>query len=182
MALPGRGSYLQARDAQGNALGAVILPASRLLAPDATSAPPIPAAPGATFGGAFRLHGYEAPAGPHAPGGTFDVTLYWESLIDAGEDFTVFVHLLAADGAMRGQGDGPPASGDYPTSLWLAGQWIEDAHTVTIEPDTPPGEYTLAVGFYRPGDGSRLEVRDEAGNRPPDDAFTLDLSVQIGAP
>ncbi len=179
---PDESTYLIAADSAGNALPSVILPASRLVAHDYAKPPPLPHVPGATFGGAFALRGYEALADASQPGGAFDVTLYWESLIDSGEEFTVFVHLLDADGQIRGQGDGPPVRGDYPTSLWLRGQWIEDTHTVTIDPDAPPGKYTLAVGLYRPGDGSRLEARDANAARPPDDAFILRLPIVIGQP
>ena len=180
---PDDGVYLAPVTARGDVLNSLVLDlGAGLLSYDYTKAPALPDSPQAAFGGAFVLRGYQASATALRPGDAFDVTLYWESRTDGAEDFTVFVHLLDADGVIRGQGDGPPVRGDFPTSLWRRGQWIEDAHTVTIHADAPPGECRLAVGLYRPGDSSRLEARNENGDRLPDDAFILDLPLVIGEP
>jgi hypothetical protein len=94
------------------------------------------------------------------------------------EDYTVFLHLLDAQGTLIGQGDGPPFHGDYPTSGWSPGEELVDTHFVLpVEsapaPDVPAGAYLL-VGLYRPEDGVRLPALTEIGERIPYDAIRLD--------
>ena len=83
------------------------------------------------------------------------MTLYWQAEKQPAADYTVFVHVVGADGSLLAQADGPPAGGVCPTSLWDAGEIIHDTRTVTL-PHT--GDYTLHVGLYRPDSGERLSV------------------------
>jgi hypothetical protein len=73
-------------------------------------------------------------------------------------DYTVFVHLVDRNGAVRGQHDSPPMDGTYPTTLWQPGEFVTDAHLLTLPADLPPGDYVLEVGLYRVETGTRLEV------------------------
>jgi hypothetical protein len=47
-----------------------------------------------------------------------------------------------------------PQANTYPTSLWVAGEYIIDEHTLP-RPDEP---FTLRVGWYRAEDGTRLPL------------------------
>ncbi|MBN1284425.1 MAG: DUF2142 domain-containing protein [Anaerolineae bacterium] len=177
---PDAGSVLVPVNEAGEPLSGVVLETNTgLVSRDYAEPPSVPETLPAFVGGAFALRGYAASAQTVRAGGAFDVTLYWELLTDVGEDFTIFVHLIDAAGDIRGQGDGPPLYGDYPTSLWLPQQMVIDVHTIAIDAAAPPGEYTLAVGMYRPHDGSRLGVQDADGRPQPDDAFILDLPVTV---
>ena len=127
----------------------------------------------------MELSGYLVPDGVSLAPGGFPVTLSWRVLAEMDEDYTVFLHLLDAHGVLIGQGDGPPFSGDYPTSSWSRGEELADTYLVlpaegASAPDVPAGAYLL-VGFYRPEDGARVPVVTEAGNRVPHDAIRLDL-------
>lgn len=126
-----------------------------------------------SMGEVAMLVGYAAEPVAVAPGGALPVTLYWEVLAVPSEDYTVFVHLLDESGTLRGQGDGPPVRGDYPTSQWEPGEVIADEHVVTVRPDAPAGRYRLAVGLYRQGDGTRLPVQDADGVPQPDERVIL---------
>jgi len=110
-------------------------------------------------GGSIELLGYEVSAA--RPGEFLYVTLYWHCLASVEKDYTVFNHLLAprADGAQVAQQDGPPANGLYPTSWWRPGEVIVDRHVIAVPPDTPPGEYQLAVGLYEFATMQRLPVQ-----------------------
>ena len=117
--------------------------------------------------GAVRLIGYDLDLRRAAPGGRIVVTLYWKALVDIPVDLHVFVHLESADGGLPGvwgQSNGTPACGLSPTRGWKAGHMIADPRTLTIKPDTPPGDYVLLAGMYLPENGTRLDVRDAAGN------------------
>ena len=110
---------------------------------------------------------------------TLNLTLYWRATNVPSEDYTVFVHLLDESGAPRGQGDGPPVGGDYPTSFWEAGEVIIDKHHVDVDADAPPGSYRLAVGLYRLADGTRLAVWDAAGTPQPDKRVILPVEIKL---
>ncbi|HET90431.1 MAG TPA: hypothetical protein ENN99_06810 [Chloroflexi bacterium] len=102
------------------------------------------------FGDAVRLT--HAEVRPHAAGLT--VTLCWEALQPLPADYTVFVHLLDAGGALVATGDGPPMDGAFPTSLWQPGDMVRDTHEIPTAELNPA--HSIAVGLYHPEDGSRL--------------------------
>jgi hypothetical protein len=138
--------------------------------------PPSPArALNAEFDNLARLVGHDLtpPADGVSPGGTLPLTLYWQALGASPQPFTVFVQLLDGSGAILGSGDGEPAGGQYPTTGWLAGEYLTDPHSVVIRPDAPAGTYRLAVGLYNPATGERLKTRDGA------DHVLLDVPVLV---
>jgi 4-amino-4-deoxy-L-arabinose transferase-like glycosyltransferase len=133
-------------------LGAITLLArERLFAP-----PPIAHPLRAELGDKVSLLGYQLE-GAYRPGGTLNLTLYWQALGEMEKSYTVFTHLL--DGASRiwAQHDGVPG-GDKPTSGWVRGEIVIDRHTLLIKDDAPAGEYTLEVGMYDPATGIRLRA------------------------
>ncbi len=85
-------------------------------------------------------------------GSPVGVTLVWRVEKTPSVSFHVFVHLLDPDGNLLAQSDGIPAEWSRPTTGWLPGEYISDAHVLTIPSDTQPGNYHLAVGLYTPGD------------------------------
>jgi len=85
-------------------------------------------------------------------GAALRLTLYWQALRDVPEEYTRFVHLIAAAGAVAAQVDSAPAGDSYPTGQWVEGEVVAD--TVTFDLSAlPAGDYQLGVGFYRPGEG-----------------------------
>ena len=59
------------------------------------------------------------------------------------------------------QSDTVPANWSRPTTGWLPGEYVTDAHTLTIPPDAPAGDYTLATGLYIP---NRERITTPAGS------------------
>jgi len=102
----------------------------------------------AGFGGRATLLGADGLA-PVSAGDSLELTLFWrgESAFDA--DYTVFVHLLGADGTPVVNADHLPPR---PTSNWAEGEIIADAVTLAIPADLPPGEYPLEIGLYNAAD------------------------------
>ncbi len=123
------------------------------------------------FGGSVTLEGYAW----QADGQELRVTLRWSVDGRLASDYTVFVHLVGAEGddVAIAQGDGPPLGGRWPTSLWLRGVTLDDMHTVPLPGDLPAGTYQLLVGFYDPATGERLRLPDGR------DAVRLD-GLEIG--
>jgi len=111
----------------------------------------------------ITLLGYDlAPPEPE-PGGTLRLILYWQAQAEMEQDYTVFVHLLDAEGHLVAQHDGQPGEGGLPTSSWVGGEVIADEHPLGLDLKLPPGGYRLEVGLYLWPTMERLPVLDGAG-------------------
>jgi 4-amino-4-deoxy-L-arabinose transferase-like glycosyltransferase len=126
------------------------------------------------LGGLVTLLGYAPPERAAASEGVLPVTLLWRAEAEMDESYTVFVHLLDAQGQPVGQGDALPVMGDYPTTFWSPGDVLVDTHHVLLHGPFPADGYLL-VGMYRHEDGSRLSAYTANGERVLHDAIRLDL-------
>lgn len=120
-----------------------------------------PLEPVARFDDAVSLY-LDGLEGEFRPGGKANLSLAWQ-VGPAGleDDFTVFLHLLDAEGQIAQQFDAPPTGGWYPTSYWKPGEVVYDAHGLDFSPMLVPGSYRLVAGLYR-ADGSRLPLNGGA--------------------
>ena len=72
------------------------------------------------------------------------LTLFWRAENSFDADYTVFVHLLGADGTPALIADHAPPR---PTSNWVAGEIIADTVLLNMA-DLPAGSYPIEVGLY----------------------------------
>lgn len=86
------------------------------------------------------------------------LSLYWRVLAAPEKDYSVFVHLKDAANQMVSSFDFQPYDAIYPMSYWPPGAELREARQFTLPANLPPGEYTLAIGIYWPGDLSRLKI------------------------
>ncbi|MCC7209534.1 MAG: DUF2142 domain-containing protein [Anaerolineae bacterium] len=103
------------------------------------------------FGGEAELIGYAVAPETLAvrPGDTLTVTLYWRALRPMRTDYRVFVQVVEPNATrVFGQSDAMPADWARPTTTWTPGEIVEDRHTLTIQPDAPPGIWQLVAGLY----------------------------------
>lgn len=125
----------------------------------------------ATFGEEIALLGYHLavdgrPLSPQAErlalssGTDLQVTLLWQSRAAPTQDYTVFVHLLGADGHLLAQHDGVPVFGSRPTRTWAAGDLVLDRHTLPAPVKVAAQEGMLLVGLYRSDTIERLPLGD----------------------
>ena len=136
------------------------------------SAPLSPASPTEiTFDHRLRLIGFEVTAA-ELPPTTYLLRLFWQVMAPMEQDYTVFVHVLNADGVRVTQHDAPPGDRSFPTSTWLPGDVILDLHPLEL----PAGEYRLLIGVYHQPTGQRLAASDATG-RPLGDAVPLTTLV-----
>ena len=126
----------------------------------------IPFAQGITF------LGYDVPQAV-TPGDAVPLTFYWGAGETPDQDYTIFIQLLDGNRDWAASADAPPVNNFYPTSLWQAGDIIDDQHMLTIPADLPPGTYPLLIGLYEPVNGIRLLRQDEAVDY-------LELSLEVG--
>jgi hypothetical protein len=110
--------------------------------------------------------------GSVSPGGAVSVVLRWRALRAMAEDYTAFVHLVGPDGQLHGQVDAWPVQGTLPTSRWVAGEELDDPYEVALDPDAPPGQYRVEVGWYLLATMQRLQVVD-VGGQAVGDAFVV---------
>jgi hypothetical protein len=121
-----------------------------------------------TFGDQIGLDGYQLTEQK----GTLNLRLYWQALGTPRLDYTVFVHLLDANGRIVAQRDQQPGGTEAPTSTWPNGYILADDLTITLPADLPAGKYQLITGLYDSSTLVRLPVSDERG-RPAGDTAAL---------
>jgi len=102
----------------------------------------------AVLGGSIALVGADLAPNPAQAGDNLGVVLYWQALAEMDVPYTVFVHLLGPDGRVVAGHDGVPVDGARPTTSWVPGEYIADAHELAIPGDLDPGEYAVEVGMY----------------------------------
>ncbi len=125
----------------------------------------------------IRLLGFVFKPSSPCPGDTLELKLFWQNVSpmtgDASPiDYTVFVHVLDAAGALVTQHDGQPQDGAHPTSAWRYEEVVMETRPLTLPADLPPGLYTVRVGFYDLATMQRLEVLSIDG-KITGDALTL---------
>lgn len=113
----------------------------------------------ANFGDQIALVGHVQPQAS-SPGSSISVKLYWRALAPMTEDYTVFVHLVDANGKTVAQQDAQPQHGAYPTSFWDVGETVADEYALAVPRDAPSGDNQIEIGIYRASDGARLQVRN----------------------
>jgi hypothetical protein len=125
------------------------------------------------LGNQIDLVGFDLEAWGARPGDTVPLTLYWRAQNVPEEDYTVFTHLVDAQGQIWAQDDDYPVGGDYPTSFWGVGEVVQDAYQLVLPCEVPVGEYEVEVGLYLASTGTRLPVLDDEGH-------VLDNRVVLG--
>ncbi|GIK58148.1 MAG: hypothetical protein HND44_10765 [Chloroflexi bacterium] len=104
------------------------------------------------FGDALRLTGYTVRQNETA----LEVTLFWRGERGVLRPYTVFNHLLNAQGELVAQQDNWPVNGQWPPTCWQNGETVVDQYAISLPDDLPPGVYTLMTGWYDAADGRRL--------------------------
>jgi len=125
------------------------------------------------LGNQIDLVGFDLEVREARPGDTLPLMLYWRARNVPEEDYTVFTHLVDAQGRIWSQDDDYPVRGDYPTSFWGVGEVVQDAYQLLLPSEVPVGEYEIEVGLYLASTSTRLPVLDDGGH-------VLDNRVVLG--
>ncbi len=104
------------------------------------------------FGDALRLTGYTVRQHETA----LEVILFWRGEREVLRPYTVFNHLLNAQGELVAQQDNWPINGQWPPTCWQVGEMVVDRYTISLLDNLSPGTYTLQTGWYDAADGRRL--------------------------
>ena len=111
----------------------------------------------ARVGDAISLLGWNG-ASLVARGQVLPLDLIWRAERAVSESYTVFVHLVDAEGRVVADADSPPFSGLFTTDRWQVGEALRDRHTLKIPSDLAPGNYAVEIGMYLPVTGARLPI------------------------
>ena len=86
--------------------------------------------------------------------------LTWQVLARPSTSYTIFIHLIDAQGQVHFGHDYTPLGGAFPSYLWfpkwLEGQSVVDPYTLVLPEDLPAGSYWLEVGMYEMGSIRRI--------------------------
>ncbi|MEZ4518385.1 MAG: hypothetical protein R3C44_16705 [Chloroflexota bacterium] len=91
---------------------------------------------------------------------TVTASLVWEGEGPTLEPYTVFVHVVDAQGNLVAQQDNWPVEGLWPTTCWRPGEEVVDTYTIDLPQELPPGTYSLLAGVYGGLNAERLVTQD----------------------
>ncbi|HEY4723606.1 MAG TPA: hypothetical protein VII92_17255, partial [Anaerolineae bacterium] len=106
----------------------------------------------------IALRGYDVNVLPSA----VNLTLYWQAVAQPPHAYTVFVHVLDANGQQVGQQDNMPVNNQSITSCWQPGEFVADPYSIALKAGAL-GPFTLDVGLYRVDTAERLRLDDGSG-------------------
>ena len=127
------------------------------------------------FGDHIRLVGYDLHNPEPLPGEPVAFTFYWNAPTRPPENYSLFLHLVAADGTSPfAQVDGNPAVPERLTHTWDRADetLISPRFTLTLPPDLAPGDYRILLGLYNFETGARLPLQYAQG-APQGDAWEV---------
>jgi hypothetical protein len=151
---------------------------SRELVVDKDSAVQGRFSPPLEFESYIRLDGYELVGTRIKHGDPIALILYWRTLKKVDKDYTVFAHLVDANGQMVAGYDSQPRQGSAPTSSWSVNALLPDGIIIPIGADVPSGDYKLKVGLYYLPTLQRLAILDASG-KPVTDQVVIEV-IHIG--
>jgi hypothetical protein len=100
---------------------------------------------GAEYAGQITLLGAALPDRHIELPGFVHLALLWRAEVDAPHDVAVRVQLVDAAGHVADEIVTAPVDGQYPPSLWSAGEIVRDQYSFWLTEDFSPGEYELRV-------------------------------------
>jgi len=132
-----------------------------------------PAAALAEFGqGVYLLDSDIRP--PVQPGQPFEIDAGWTTAAPLAANYTIFAHLVDADGQIIAQQDQQPLGGRYPTAVWQPGEVVSDTISIAAPAEASGKEICLRLGMYDLRSLERLPRSDAAGDFwQPEQCWTL---------
>ncbi len=117
------------------------------------------------YDGKMKLLGYDVSPKRVLPDGSVELALYWQSLTQMDEDFSIGIALLDVDRRVVSQRNSYPGHGMLPTRLWRAGQMIRDTYWMPIPANSPaPSLAQIQVSLFRREVKRDLTAVDPNGN------------------
>jgi len=115
---------------------------------------------GEEFDDNITLAGFSLNSDSFEPGDVLSLTLLWQSGGATARPYTVFAHIVDANGDLVTQQDNWPVRGQWPSTCWADGEEITDPLDIHLPEEMVPGAYQLLIGLYDANDGRRLPTLD----------------------
>ena len=141
--------------------------------PPAVASLGIPNSVQARVGAPFTFLGYDVSQRVLNPGQSAHVSLYWQTTARPDRDYLVSTYLVDEGGKAWPQSSRQALDGDYPTSLWEAGQVVRDRFDLVVDPEIPRAVYELRVGLYDEEAQSYLPVVVSSEGDVPSESISL---------
>ena len=104
----------------------------------------------------FKL-GYEhQPDAPIHLGDVLHLTLYWQAVDEPAADMELTLQLVDDENRVWATRRGQPVEGEYPTSLWEAGEIVRDQHNIPLPSNLPLGRYRIILQAHSLPEGKPL--------------------------
>ncbi len=133
-------------DEQGQPMGAELLFGAVTIVepqpPIVPSAFPVQHQKNSRFGETVELVGYSLGHGPYKAGQRLPLTLFWHSLVDQPDNYTISIQLQNETGELVVDHQQRPIQ---PTDSWQTGTILRDPHDVVLPPTLSPGQYRLLL-------------------------------------
>ncbi|MDM8526882.1 glycosyltransferase family 39 protein [Anaerolineales bacterium HSG24] len=129
------------------------------------------------FGDKLLLTGYNMPIQTASANSTVPVTVFWQALAPMQTRYRAFMHLVDDEGNRWAQHDDDPAC-RLLTNEMRPEQRSSRQFRLTIDSNTPSGEYQVIFGIYHPDDFQRLEIWDNLNSQPKGNSLNLG-TVQV---
>jgi hypothetical protein len=107
------------------------------------------------------------------PGESVPLAFYWQVVRPPSVPASVFVHFYGPTGRLWGQSDKPDPLEFFPTTRWPLGRPLLDSHLAVLQPDAPPGRYTVVVGLWDRATGRRSHPLAAGGQPTEAESFIL---------
>jgi hypothetical protein len=130
----------------------------------------------------IKLQGYTISQDELVAGDIIFVTLYWQALQQASEDYEVFVQILDGRGEVVGSTHDFPYNGMYRSRIWKTDELTSTHHWLKLSDELPVGRYTLNTGLYRMLHNEPLHVEGTSANASQDAVLAADLRVPAPSP
>lgn len=124
------------------------------------------------------LLGFDLESTPRRGREPVRLALYWRARAVPTAAYTVFTHLVDAQGVVVAGWDNPPCRHTCPTTTWRAHEIIRDEYAIPVPSTLPAGRYQLTVGMYDPATGTRLATRATEGGAPQDEILLGEIEVR----
>ncbi len=113
------------------------------------------------YGNLTQLLGYQVVSNTRT--NSIEILSAWEVQSTTTQEWTLFTHLLDANGTLITQHD----QLDAPSWQWQAGDRFVQRHALKLPPDLPQGTYAIALGWYVRDDWSRavIDIASEPATR-----------------
>lgn len=85
-----------------------------------------------------------------------NITLWWQATAAPSTDYTIFIHLIDANGEILTQRDVRPMEGQFNTAWWRDGDIIRDARLISLDGINTDDITAMRIGLYPTNGGSNL--------------------------